>query len=123
MIVRCPTREYSHVGPFGEFGKVQAQNLLMYSADLRWIFKPYVYRLGPVLLEAKPRIISDSGPSSSPRDFKESIRISGITHLRTSPFYPQSNGKIESWHDRLKESAFGPERRCRWKMQGVWAED
>jgi len=29
------------------------------------------------------------------RDFKEFIRISGMTHGRTSPFYPQSNGKIE----------------------------
>ena len=29
------------------------------------------------------------------KDFKEFIRISGMTHVRTSPFYPQSNGKIE----------------------------
>jgi hypothetical protein len=29
------------------------------------------------------------------RDFKEFIRISGMTHVRTSPFYPQSNGKLE----------------------------
>ena len=29
------------------------------------------------------------------RDSKEFIRISGMTHGRTSPFYPQSNGKIE----------------------------
>lgn len=40
--------------------------------------------------EAKPRIISDNGPQFLARDFKEFIRISGITHVRTSPFYPQS---------------------------------
>jgi putative transposase len=51
---------------------------------------------------AKPRIISDNGPQFMARDFKEFIRISGMTHVRTSPFYPQSNGKIERWHKSLK---------------------
>src|SRR5438876_5276572 len=36
--------------------------------------------------EAKPRIISDNGPQFVARDFKEFIRISGMTHVRTSPF-------------------------------------
>jgi putative transposase len=71
-------------------------------------------------LEAKPRIISDNGPQFIARDFKEFIRISGMTHVRTSPYYPQSNGKIERWHKSLKGSAFGRERRCRWKMHGAW---
>jgi len=48
--------------------------------------------------EARPRIISDNGPQFIARDFKEFIRISGMTHVRTSPYYPQSNGKIERWH-------------------------
>ena len=46
-------------------------------------------------LEAKPRIISDNGPQFIARDFKEFIRIAGMTHMRTSPGYPQSNGKLE----------------------------
>lgn len=25
-----------------------------------------------------------------------------MTHVRTSPYYPQSNGKIERWHKTLK---------------------
>ena len=40
--------------------------------------------------EAKPRIISDNGPQFIASDFKEFIRISGMTHVRTSPNYPQS---------------------------------
>ena len=52
--------------------------------------------------ETKPRIISDNGPQFVARDFKEFIRISGMTHVRISPFYPQSNGKIERWHKSLK---------------------
>lgn len=50
-----------------------------------------------------PRIISDNGPQFIARDFKEFIRISGMTHVRTSPYYPQSNGKIERWHRTAKE--------------------
>jgi transposase InsO family protein len=50
--------------------------------------------------EARPRIISDNGPQFIARDFKEFIRISRMKNLRTSPFYPQSNGKIERWHGR-----------------------
>jgi putative transposase len=42
--------------------------------------------------EAKPRIISDNGPQFIARDFKELIRISGMPHVRTSAYYPQSNG-------------------------------
>jgi len=34
--------------------------------------------------EVKPRIISDNGPQFVARDFKEFIRISGMTHVRTS---------------------------------------
>lgn len=34
--------------------------------------------------EAKPRIISDNGPQFIARDFKEFIRISGMSHVRTS---------------------------------------
>jgi len=50
----------------------------------------------------RPRIISDNGPQFIARDFKELIRICGMTHVRTSPFYPQSNGKMERWFKTLK---------------------
>ena len=58
--------------------------------------------------QAKPRIISDNGPQFIARDFKEFIRICGMTHVRTSPFYPQSNGKIERWHQSLKAECVRP---------------
>src|SRR5213075_2092686 len=50
----------------------------------------------------RPRIISDNGPQFIAKDFKEFIRLTGMTHVRTSPYYPQSNGKIERWHKTLK---------------------
>jgi transposase InsO family protein len=49
-----------------------------------------------------PRIITDNGSQFIARDFKEFIRIAGMTHVKTSPYYPQSNGKIERWHKTLK---------------------
>ena len=57
---------------------------------------------------ARPRIISDNGPQFIARDFKEFIRISGMTHVRTSPYYPQSNGKIERRHRTLKQTTIRP---------------
>jgi transposase InsO family protein len=58
--------------------------------------------------QARPRIISDNGPQFIARDFKEFIRICGMTHVRISPFYPQSNGKIERWHQSLKGECLRP---------------
>ncbi len=55
--------------------------------------------------DEKPRLISDNGPQFIARDFKEFIRISGMNHVRISPYYPQSNGKIERWHKTLKQDA------------------
>ncbi|MEO7653847.1 MAG: integrase core domain-containing protein [Bryobacteraceae bacterium] len=54
----------------------------------------------------RPRIISDNGPQFIAKDFKEFIRISGMTHVRTSPFYPQLNGKIERWRESLKRECY-----------------
>jgi transposase InsO family protein len=59
--------------------------------------------------EARPRIISDNRPQFIARDFKEFIRLCGMTHVRTSPYYPQSNGKIERWHQTLKVTAIRPQ--------------
>lgn len=58
--------------------------------------------------EAYPRIISDNGPQFIARDFKEFIRICGMSHVRTSPYYPQSNGKLERWHKSLKSECIRP---------------
>ncbi len=52
--------------------------------------------------DARPRIISDNGPQFISKDFKEFIRISGMTHVKTSPYYPQSNGKLERYHKTIK---------------------
>jgi transposase InsO family protein len=55
-----------------------------------------------------PRIITDNGPQFIARDFKDFIRLMGLTHVRTSPYYPQSNGKLERWHGSIKRECIRP---------------
>jgi len=58
--------------------------------------------------DAKPRIISDNGPQFIAKDFKQFIRLSGMTHVRTSPYYPQSNGKLERFNQSIKVECIRP---------------
>lgn len=58
--------------------------------------------------DARPRIISDNGPQFIAKDFKEFIRLSGMTHVKTSPYYPQSNGKLERFHKTIKQECIRP---------------
>ena len=55
-----------------------------------------------------PRIISDNGSQFVAKDFKEFIRLCGLTHVRTSPSYPQSNGKLERYHGTIKSECIRP---------------
>ncbi len=58
--------------------------------------------------QAHPRLISDNGPQFIARDFHEFLRSCGMTQVRTSPHYPQSNGKLERYHRTLKEEGLRP---------------
>ena len=49
--------------------------------------------------QQQTRMISDNGPQFISKDFKTYIRMAGMTHVKTSPYYPQSNGNIEA-HSR-----------------------
>lgn len=56
----------------------------------------------------KPRIITDNGSQFIARDFKDFVRLCGMSHVRTSIGYPQSNGKLERWHSSLKAECIRP---------------
>ncbi len=56
----------------------------------------------------QPRSISDIGPQFIAKDFKVFMRIFGLSHIWTSPYYPQSNGKLERWHGSLKAECIRP---------------
>lgn len=55
-----------------------------------------------------PRIITDNGPQFISKDFKQYVRICGMKHVRTSPYYPQSNGKLERYHRTIKSDCIRP---------------
>jgi putative transposase len=58
--------------------------------------------------QERPRIISDNGAQFVAKDFKEFIRLCGLTHVRTSPYYPQSNGKLERFNKTIKGECIRP---------------
>lgn len=51
----------------------------------------------------KPKIITDNGSQYISSDFKLFMEEVGSQHIRTSPAYPQANGKIERLHRTLEE--------------------
>lgn len=55
-----------------------------------------------------PRIISDNGPQFLSKEFRSFIRECSMTHVRTSPFYPQSNGKLEALNKTAKKEVIRP---------------
>ena len=50
----------------------------------------------------------ETGAQFIARDFKERVRNLGMTHVRTSPGYPQSNGKLERWRGTIKSECIRP---------------
>lgn len=52
--------------------------------------------------DASPRLISDNGSQFISREFKAYLRELNFSHVKSSPYYPQSNGKIEAFHKNIK---------------------
>jgi len=50
----------------------------------------------------RPRLLSDNGSSYIASDLAEWLEDHGIDHVRGAPFHPQTQGKIERWHQTLK---------------------
>ena len=63
-----------------------------------------------------PRIISDNGPQFIARDFKEFIRVCGMSHIRTSPYFHRAMVRLSAGINHLKTIVYGPKRHFPWKM-------
>jgi putative transposase len=50
----------------------------------------------------KPRLLSDNGSSYIAGDLKAWMESQGMKHVRGAPYHPQTQGKIERWHQTLK---------------------
>ena len=50
----------------------------------------------------RPRLLSDNGPSYIAVELADYIEAQRMSHVRGAPFHPQTQGKIERWHQTLK---------------------
>ncbi len=50
----------------------------------------------------KPRLLSDNGSSYIAGDLAEWMESQNMKHVRGAPYHPQTQGKIERWHQTLK---------------------
>ena len=50
----------------------------------------------------KPRLLSDNGSSYIFGDLATWLKDHGMDHVRGAPYRPQTQGKIERWHQALK---------------------
>ena len=50
----------------------------------------------------KPRLLSDNGSCYISGDLAEWLKDKHMKHVRGAPFHPQTQGKIERWHQTMK---------------------
>ncbi len=53
-------------------------------------------------IQTRPRLLSDNGPSYIAKDLAEWLGDQGMNHTRGAPYHPMTQGKIERWHQTLK---------------------
>jgi len=62
---------------------------------------------------AKPRLLSDNGSSYIAGDLADYLEDKGMDHVRGAPYHPQTQGKIERWHQTMnRRSAKRITARC-----------
>ena len=58
--------------------------------------------LDQAILADRPRLLSDNGSSYIADDLAKWLDHRNIKHLRGAPYHPMTQGKIERWHQTLK---------------------
>lgn len=58
--------------------------------------------LDRVKVKHKPRLLSDNGASYIAGDLAKYLSDQDMEHVRGAPMHPQTQGKIERWHQTLK---------------------
>jgi putative transposase len=58
--------------------------------------------MAQVPVEDRTRFLSDRGPGFLARALEDYLRMLEIRHIYCSPYHPQTNGKLERFHETLK---------------------
>lgn len=58
--------------------------------------------LDRITVAHQPRLLSDNGASYISADLAAWLDGKGMQHVRGAPYHPQTQGKIERWHQTLK---------------------
>ena len=91
--IRSAARLHSSGGAFTVLGermlKTEAGTLALAGMD-------------QIPIEDRTRLLSDNGPGYVSRAFRDYLGMVGIKHILATPFHPQTNGKLERYHQTLK---------------------
>ena len=60
--------------------------------------------MGDVPIEDRTKLLSDNGSGYISKAFHEYVQLVGIRHIFAAPYHPQTNGKLERYHQTLKRS-------------------
>ena len=54
-------------------------------------------------VQDRTRLLSDNGSGYVSRAFRDYLHLVGIRHILAAPFHPQTNGKLERYHQTIKQ--------------------